>query len=201
MPPAHPSEAEQSWRSEVAAAKLLTHSNLTPEDWVSEQVWLEPVAHALGPPVRRPESLDGLDPDEPLLIEAASRFPALVEDWDWERLTVRGLQSLLPDTPVRLSDTDNDGRAVSVSLGAFADYMLTQGSAGPLSDDQPLAVFDSHIIDSSAGALLLGLYRTPDVPALDLRLGLLERLPGGPGGDFCPPVHYLLLGSARSVRY
>ena len=43
-------------------------------------------------------------------------------------------------------------------------------------DDEPLAVFDSNLISSEAGAAIWQLYRPPAVPGLDLDLGLLELL-------------------------
>ena len=109
------------------------------------------------------------------------------------QLTVSGLQELLPDSFVCLSSTDNDGAPLSVSVGAFANYMQAQ-DCGPGSDDEPLCIFDSELIDSDEGAPLRELYSPPDVAALDLRLGLLESL----ACELRPPVHYLLMGPARS---
>ena len=43
-------------------------------------------------------------------------------------------------------------------------------------DDEPLAIFDSSLIISEAGAAIRQLYRPPAVPGLDLDLGLLELL-------------------------
>ena len=189
---------QASWRAEIAAAKLLTHPHFTAADWCSEQSWRQPAAQsaAAGPDARRPHTgaeLASLDADEPVVL-AAALFPALVDGWAMEQLTVRGLQCLLPEAEVKLSSSDNDGSAVVVTLGAFADYMLQQAEGGPESDDEPLAVFDSFLLDRDDGAPLRGLYLPPDVPALDFRRGLLERLPL----EFRPPAHYLLLGPARS---
>ena len=128
------------------------------------------------------------------VVLSAARFPAILSGWAMEQLTVRGLQQLVPDAQVQLSGSDNDGGAVTVSLGAFAAYMLLQAEGGPEADDEPLAVFDSFVLDSEDGAPLRALYCAPDVPALDFRRGLLERLPL----DVRPPAHYLLLGAARS---
>lgn len=87
-------------------------------------------------------------PDEPVVLATAD-FPAqLVAGWDLSRITVRGLQELVPGAMVRLNGTDNDGGAVLVSIGAFTDYMLRQAEAGDqVADDEPLAVFDSCILD------------------------------------------------------
>eukprot|EP01047_Picozoa_sp_COSAG01_P024975 COSAG01_NODE_1561_length_9917_cov_5.742514_4_plen_199_part_00 len=87
-------------------------------------------------------------PDEPVVL-ATTDFPAqLVAGWDLSRITVRGLQELMPGAMVRLNGTDNDGGAVLVSIGAFTDYMLRQAEAGDqVADDEPLAVFDSCILD------------------------------------------------------
>ena len=94
----------------------------------------------------------------------------------------------------RFHRSDVTGGKVSVSCATFVRYMLEQDTAH--GDDQPLAIFDYHVLhqDSPAGDTLRSLYSTPDVPALDFRAQVLDRLPP----ELSPRTRYLLLGPTRA---
>ena len=107
---------------------------------------------------------------------------------------LQALRDAFPSLRLALRGTDDEGDPVHVSCGAFARYMLAQDSF-EVADEEPLVAFDVNVLyDSEA---LSALYTLPDVERLQLRMGLLERLPD----MMQPPLRWLILGPTRSGTF
>jgi hypothetical protein len=180
--------------AEIGAAKLEACPQLDAADWGAERAWERQTLVECGASPHRPSSSSELDRTMPMVCPAD--VLGLAQSWDFPSLRARSLQALLPDFPLQLAATDNDGGAIHVSCTAFVDYHHVQQQEG--ADDQPLCVFDRDALvpeTSAVAVTLCSLYSVPDV--LDFRHSPLDSLPP----DLRPAVRYLLLGPERSGTF